>query len=323
MFGYIQIDEKELSDQDTKIYGAYYCGLCQCLKKDFGIRGQLLVNYDMAFLTVLLSGLYRFHQRSAEFICPVHPGKKKTALVNDATRYAAAMSVLLSYHNIQEELAEDKSYSKIMILRLLEKDYQKVSKEYPRQHAALVSYVRQRADFESNREQNMDAIAGLTGDMLGEIYAWRNDECGEELRYLGYHVGKFIYLMDAYTDLDKDSKKKEYNPFITMDMESPKDTETISRLILNSLISECARSYERLPAHSYGSIVRNILYYGVWKKYESLHSKRMKRQERSDKKDYRIMARQKKNEIRDLKKYEKKIIRLEQIKEKQKKQTGD
>ena len=49
----------------------------------------------------------------------------------------------------------------------------------------------------------------------------------------------------------------------------------------------------------------------------------MKRQERTEKKDYRNMVRQKKNEIRDLKKYEKKIVKLEQIKEKQKKQTGD
>ncbi len=323
MFGYIQIDERELSDQETKLYDAYYCGLCQCLKKDFGIRGQLLVNYDMTFLTVLLSGLYRFHQRSAEFICPVHPGKKKTAVVNDATRYTAAMSVLLSYHNIQEETATDKSYSKLMILRLLEKDYQRVAKDYPRQHNALLKYVRQRSEFESNREQNMDAIAGLTGDMLGEIYAWRDDDYSDELRYLGYHIGKFIYLMDAYSDLEKDSKKKEYNPFNNMDMENPKDTETISRLILNSLISECLRSYERLSSHSYGSIIRNILYYGVWKKYESLHSKRMKRQERTEKKDYRNMVRQKKNEIRDLKKYEKKIVKLEQIKEKRKKQTGD
>ena len=68
----------------------------------------------------------------------------------------------------------------------------------------------------------MDAIAGLTGDMLGEIYAWRDDDYSDELRYLGYHIGKFIYLMDAYSDLEKDSKNKDYNPFITMEMESPK-----------------------------------------------------------------------------------------------------
>lgn len=324
MFGYIHIDEKELSSQEKKIYGIYYCGLCQCLKKEFGIRGQLLVNYDMTFLTVLLSGLYKLHHRSTEFICPVHPGKKKIAAVNDATRYAAAMSVLLSYYNLQGENLEDKSYSRMMILRLLHKDYQQVAEEYPRQNAALKEYVRRISAYEANREQNLDVIAGLTGDMLGEIYAWRDDSYSEELRYMGYHIGKFIYLMDAYKDLEKDSKSKDYNPFFTMDLDSPKDTETLSRLILNSLMSECARSYERLPSHAYGGIIRNVLYYGVWTEYESLHNKRMKRQERSDKKDYRNQVRQKKSEIKDLKKIEKRNSKAENSRNRRHiRKTGD
>ena len=312
MFGYIGIDEKELSEQEQKIYGAYYCGLCQCLKKDYGIRGQLLVNDDMAFLTVLLSGLYRLHHRSAEFVCPVHPGKKRLALVNDATRYAAAMSILLSYYNQQEELTDEKNHSRLMILKLLEKDSRKIADEYPRQNAAMQDYVSKAAAYEADRVQNMDALAGLTGDMLGEIFVWREDQYSEELRYMGFLIGKFIYLMDAYKDLDNDSKKKEYNPFTAMDLESPKDTETLSRLILDSLMSECARSYERLPSFAYDGIVRNVLYYGVWKKYESLHTKRMKRQEKNEKKDLRILVRQQKNEIRDMKKTERKILKLEQ-----------
>ncbi len=36
MFGYININQKELSDENKKIYQAYYCGLCRKLKEIAG-----------------------------------------------------------------------------------------------------------------------------------------------------------------------------------------------------------------------------------------------------------------------------------------------
>ena len=58
MFGYININRKELTKEDAKAYQAYYCGLCRELKNSCGTKGQMLLNYDMTFLIVLLGGLY-------------------------------------------------------------------------------------------------------------------------------------------------------------------------------------------------------------------------------------------------------------------------
>ena len=58
MFGYVNINRNELSDENKKIYQGYYCGLCQKLKEVSGRKGQMLLNYDMTFLVVLLTGLY-------------------------------------------------------------------------------------------------------------------------------------------------------------------------------------------------------------------------------------------------------------------------
>ena len=55
MFGYINVNSKELSDEDKKIYQSYYCGLCQRLRAGCGKKGQMLLNYDMTFLALLLS----------------------------------------------------------------------------------------------------------------------------------------------------------------------------------------------------------------------------------------------------------------------------
>lgn len=277
MFGYININRAEMSEEDMKIYQSYYCGLCQILRKNSGIRGQMLLNYDMTFLIVLLSGLYELEDHEKEFVCAIHPGKKKLARVNEATQYAAKMNVILAYHNLEDDWRDDRAYAKRAISQIIRKDYLKIVREYPRQAEALEKYMHRLIDLEQTKETNLDLVAGITGEMLGEIFAWKEDIWAEELRCLGFYLGKFIYLMDAYEDLEKDEKGGKYNPFLDLQKENPKDYETISKLILTSMMSECSKSFERLPILQHASIIRNILYSGVWSKYEYVQAKKKKR----------------------------------------------
>ena len=277
MFGYIYINQQDLSEESKAQYQSYYCGLCQVLRKSSGVKGQILLNYDMTFLIILLTGLYELQTQTDEFLCPLHPRKKKTSLINDATQYASDMNVLLSYYNLVDDWKDDHSYPKRVMSIMLKKDYQRIAAAYPRQAKAIETYIRQLDMLESKREENIDAIAGLTGEMMGEVFAWKNDYWAEELHCLGFYLGKFIYLMDAYEDLEKDKKKKEYNPFETLAKDNPNDFETLSKLILTSMMSECAKSFERLPIIQHADIIRNILYSGVWSKYEYLQAKKKKR----------------------------------------------
>ena len=73
MFGYINANLETMAEDDIRDYKAYYCGLCRELKKLAGFKGQMLLNYDMTFLIVLLSGLYELENESYTFTCPVHP----------------------------------------------------------------------------------------------------------------------------------------------------------------------------------------------------------------------------------------------------------
>ncbi len=283
MFGYIAANHKSMSEEQRSQYQAYYCGLCRALKQGSGVKGQMLLNYDMTFLVILLTGLYELPNEEMTFVCATHPGKKKTAYVNDASHYASDMNVLLSYYNLVDDWKDDHSYPKHVLSRMLEKDYARIAEEYPRQAKALEQYVTRLDVQETRGETNIDAVAGLTGDMLGEVFAWREDLWADELRCLGFYMGKFIYLMDAYEDLQKDEKKHEYNPFATLARERPQDFETLSKLILTSMMSECAKSFERLPILLHADILRNILYSGVWSKYEYLQNKKNKKRERTEK----------------------------------------
>ncbi len=284
MFGYININQKELSDENKTIYQSYYCGLCRQLKETAGTKGQMLLNYDMTFLVVLLTGLYESENQSQEYTCALHPMKKRTSYINEATKYAADMNIILSYQNFEDDWKDEKSYTKKAFARMLDKDYGRIMAKYPRQVKAVEEYMEQLDQAEKRKETNLDAIAGLTGTMLGEIFAWKEDMWAEELRCMGFYMGKFIYLMDAYEDLEEDRKKNAYNPLIPVLAESEKDVDIFCRLMLTSMMSECAKSFERLPILLHADILRNILYSGVWTKYEYNRLKKQKKHANIDKK---------------------------------------
>lgn len=284
MFGYINVNREKLNLTDRCVYQSYYCGLCRKLKENYGRKGQMLLNYDMTFLILLLTGLYELEDEKTEFICAVHPAKKQTARINEATDYAAAMNVLLCTKNFEDDWNDNHSYTKKALSQVFKKDYERIEARYPRQGQAIRRYLKKLEQAEKCKERNVDAVAGLTGEMLGEIFAWKeNDVWAEELRCLGFYMGKFIYLMDAYEDIGKDGKNNCYNVFNLMQQETEQDFETISRLILTSMISECAKSFERLPILLHAEILRNILYSGVWTKYEYLCIKRQTKEEKKHK----------------------------------------
>ncbi len=269
-----------MTEESKEAYQAYYCGLCQKLRNNFGAKGQMLLNYDMTFLIVLLTGLYELESQKQEFTCPMHPTRKQTAWLNEATEYAADMNLLLGYHNLEDDWKDDKSYTKKALAKILEKDYVNVREKYKRQAEAVETYMEKLKAAEEDKEQNLDVTAGLTGEMMGEIFDWKRDEWSEELHCLSFYMGKFIYLMDAYEDMEKDKKKKQYNPLRLMADQCQGDFETFCKLMLTSMMSECARSFERLPILTHADILRNVLYSGVWSKYEYLQLKKKKQQEK-------------------------------------------
>lgn len=284
MFGYININQKIMTEEDRKAYQAYYCGLCRQLKTSCGAKGQMLLNYDMTFLVVLLTGLYELTNEASEITCALHPTKRKTVWINEATNYAADMNLILAYHNLIDDWKDDKAYSKKAFAKILDKDYARIMQKYPRQVATVEEYMKRTEEVERRGEKNLDAVAGLSGEMLGEVFCWREDEWARELRTLGFYMGKFIYLMDAYEDYDADLQKGSYNPLISQMKERDEDMDTFIRLLLTSMMSECAKSFERLPILLHADILRNVLYSGVWSKYEFLQLKKKKAEEKAKKK---------------------------------------
>ncbi len=258
MFGYI-ICNKEKLEQEEKRYQSAYCGLCKDLEKRFGQLARISLNYDMVFLILFLASLYEPEEEDYEFSCVMHPIHKKKAMVNIYTGYAADMTVALSYYKCLDDWQDEHKYLERWYLDRLETSYRKVEKCYPRQCKAISEGIKKLNEIEHSPFVQPDEAVNCFGRLMSEIFIYKEDFWSNSLRNFGYHLGRFIYLMDAAVDYKKDRKNNNYNLLVQMG-KKPEEMEEI----LEMLIGEAARQFEKLPLVQDVHLLRNILYGGVW-----------------------------------------------------------
>lgn len=267
MFGYIYVNEQELKIKEYGTYRSFYCGLCRNLQQRYGRTAQMMLNYDMTFLAILLTGLYEPDTHTEEHRCILHPATKHAMTVNEAVSYAADMCVLLSYQKLRDDWADERKHIRRAAAGILKSDYKRISEKYPRQAGAVEKSIRLLRRAEAQKRQDIDYVAGLTGRFLAEIFVWKEDIWQDELRTMGFYLGKFIYLMDALDDRDRDKKSGSYNLFAEYtDLWGTAKEEELKG-ILTDMMTEASRAFERLPILQNAEIIRNILYSGVWCKY--------------------------------------------------------
>ena len=274
MFGYIIVHKPELKVREYETYKASYCGLCRSLKKRHGRIGQMTLSYDMTFLALLLTGLYEPETITGCERCIAHPVNRHHFRQNQYFDYAADMNVLLTFYKCLDDWQDERRISRYAAAQLLSKQYEAIKAKYPRQHKAVADYMKALARCEKKHSDNVEEAACLTGKMLAEVFVCREDAWSSDLRQMGFFLGKFIYLMDAYEDVEKDEKSGNYNPLIKMKDDENFDSECQSMLMMQ--MAECCKAFERLPIIQDVGILRNILYSGVWAKFASVYNKRNK-----------------------------------------------
>lgn len=280
MFGYITVCKPELKIKDFYKYQSYYCGLCHTLKERFGLRGQMTLSYDMTFVAILLTSLYESETTFTTHHCIVHPVKKRGFSQNEMSAYAADMNILLTYYKFLDDWEDEKKKVALAASKLLKEKAKKVIKQYPRQSKAIRDCLKELAAYEASNETNLDLVSGCFGHLMEELFIYKQDEWEQDLRRFGFFLGKFIYLMDAYDDLQEDLKKGGYNPLISLYNEEAYEEKC--RQILTMMMSECSMAFERLPCLVDADILRNVLYAGVWTKYNQIQEKQKEEKEQKN-----------------------------------------
>lgn len=283
MFGYIIINKGDMKFKEFDIYHSYYCGLCNALKHKYSKIGQLSLSYDMTFVVMLLSSLYEPETKLDQVKCAVHPFERHTIRCNEFSDYGADMNVLFTYYKCRDDWEDDRKLFRLAYSRLLCRAYRSVCVRYGEKAKRIAGLMREMKQEEKRQSQDIDHMAGLFGEIMGEILAVREDEWQEGLRGMGNFLGKFIYLMDAYEDVEEDIRRQRYNP-LKKKFNSP-DFEEEIKTILTMMMAGCCREFEKLPVIENVEILRNILYSGVWYRYEMVHEKREAEKEAGRKED--------------------------------------
>lgn len=282
MFGYIVINKAEMKFKDYDIYHSYYCGLCKRLKDCYGRRGQITLSYDMTFLIVLLTGLYEPETSIDTVNCIAHPFEKHVTRTNVYSDYAASMNLILTYYKCKDDWNDERKKKSYAVMQALSSKIKEINKKYPEKVSRVSANLQKLSILEMENEQNIDLMAGLFGEIMAELFAYRHDEWESSLRKIGFFLGKFVYLMDAYEDVENDIKNGNYNPFKKMFAEDNNFAENI-RSLLTLMMAECSREFEKLPILLHTDILRNILYSGVWQKYVLVTQKHNNPKETGDK----------------------------------------
>ena len=144
---------------------------------------------------------------------------------------------------------------------------------YKNKIEAISSLLDELGTREKMNETNVDVVAGLFGKIMQILFVPFDDIYAKGLGRMGFYLGKFIYIMDAFDDVEEDVKKGRYNVF--SNCYTDPDFETHVKDMLTMMMAECSDAFEMLPAVDNADILRNILYSGVWNSYERRVSKNL------------------------------------------------
>lgn len=272
LFGYVTLAGSALSPDRQARYRAMYCGLCHTLKERYGGVGRMTLSYDVTFLYVLLTSLYEPEERRQTARCLPHPFQAHAFVQNELADYCCDMNIALAYHKCLDDWRDDHSLVGRAEASLLSRGYERVSALYPKKCAAVEECLRELTRLEKSGQATPDAAANLSARMLGTLYRCREDEWADTLERIGQGMGRFIYVMDAYDDLEGDLRHKRFNPLAGLSRQE--DYEALVKESLTLLIAECTDAFETLPLVQDMDILRNILYAGCWTRYQQKQLKR-------------------------------------------------
>ncbi len=214
MFGYVRADTPYLYMKDDALYKAMYCGVCKGISAVCGQRARMGLSYDVTFLSVILHNIAGIDVTIKKGRCLTHwIVPKKMAQVDELTKQLGALNTELVYYKYTDDIVDgDKGRVKRLWFK---KGHKRVLKKYPEIAKIVRVNMENQEKLEKANVASVDRAADATATMLAEFsnYALK-DKATEQTRNLFYLIGKWIYLIDALDDYDKDKKKGAYNPFL-------------------------------------------------------------------------------------------------------------
>ena len=264
MFGYVTAYKPELKIKEYEAYKGVYCTLCKEMGKEYGFLSRFLLSYDGAFFVLYKMGIRNLETKAENSRCTFNPCKKcfKITCDSDVYKMASAITVVLAYFKLKDNLNDSKLLKRIFLFLLL--PYftlikNKAIKKYPDVYETIEQGMAEQFKIEKEKEISLDKSADASAKMLSWLFAF--GECGElaeKSQKFGYQLGRVVYFLDAFDDYKDDKKNGSFNPFAkTENIEN--DAKVATRLSIGELV----QIRQELSFNKFTAIIDNIIYDGL------------------------------------------------------------
>ena len=269
MFGYVRADTPYLYIKDDTLYRAMYCGVCKGIAEVCGHAARMALSYDITFLSVILHNIKGQDVKIEKQHCLTHCIRsRQMAEVDELTRQLGALNTFLAYYKYTDDI-EDGDGGRFKRL-FFKKGFKRAKRKYPEIEKIVRENLVEQAKIEKAKTESIDRAADSTAKILAEFSDLvLEDKASEYTHNLFYTVGKWIYLIDALDDYDKDRKKGAYNPFYfaynaesKADLVKGKRGEEV-RFIFHSIFFDIRENLSQIPFRFNRDLSDNILLRGL------------------------------------------------------------
>lgn len=290
MFGYVRAHKPEMKVKDYEQYKAVYCSLCKELGRSFGIAPRMTLSYDFTFLSLLRLSLSDECPKFEKKRCVSNPLKKCSYCENQRETfiYTSSAAVIMVYYKLHDNLHDAGFFKKIgtgLAMPLFYRAHKKAAKLYPNLEKYVSEMMKNQLKVESENSVSIDAAAEPTARALSNIVSdgIENEEQRIIVERIGYCVGRWVYLLDAVDDFEKDLETGDYNPFRSIyDGENKSSVYEKANEILERTLWDLTRTYNLLECKRFQPILENILNDGMYQTQQRvLKSKEVKQDEKS------------------------------------------
>ena len=269
MFGYVKIHKPELKFKDYEIYRGVYCSLCKALGKEYSVFARFILNYDCTFLSLMLLSREKTCCGFTNGRCRFNPLKKCNYIKGgkDALSKGAALTIITSYYKLLDSIEDSSVFKKIgctLIRPFFSGWHKKAMKRFPAYEKAVREMFFSQLEYEKRDDVCLDMAAEPTAKMLCDVFKEEAKNEAEEKVFaqFGYHLGRWVYLMDAAADMEEDRKNGNFNPFL---LSKDSDEETIKRAdsVLSQSYYLLTKAYELIDKERFSDVLDNVIYCGL------------------------------------------------------------
>lgn len=270
MFGFIRPVRPELRVREVDRFQQVYCGLCHAIRGRYGRFYTLFLSYDMTFYALVIGCGSTETPPPGHKRCDASPFRKKACAAPDEfLEQAADVSVLLTYHKLRDSLADEKGAKRLLaktLCRLGRKGYEKARDRLPEADRQMVEALRDLQALEQQNCDSMDRAADASARLTAAAVPQTGDARERILTQMFYHVGRWVYLLDACADVAEDLVSGNYNPVVRRyGLQAPALSEIkqpLETTLERSLVDVCS-AFDLLRPERDEGLLRNIIFLGM------------------------------------------------------------